>query len=58
VSRTQPQLASWHSRAQVRSIDFLEQDVWHRLKHREYFPGWHREKVAKSVQCGEPFLIT
>jgi hypothetical protein len=57
VSAHNPQLASWHSRAQVRSIDFLEQDVRHRLKHREHFPSWHQENSSEDCPVwGAKFL--
>jgi hypothetical protein len=27
------------------------------LKHAEHFSSWNDEKVAKSIQCGEPILF-
>jgi hypothetical protein len=33
---------------------FLEDILAHDLEHRKHFCTWHKKKVAKSVQCGEP----
>ena len=40
--------------SKVESLIFPQHEVTYCLEHCEHFRSWNQEKVAKSVQCGEP----